>query len=63
MGSGIHILRAKVRGRVGATINMDIDDMSDCNGSVRNSLRASVIDCSRPWGPTNVWSFMKLCLG
>lgn len=28
MGSGIHIVRASVRARIGATINIAIDDVS-----------------------------------
>ena len=48
MGSGIHMVRARVRARIGAMINMDVDDVSGCSGSLRNSLRASVMGCSRP---------------
>lgn len=39
-----------MRGRVGAKINMDINDISALNVSLMNNLRASVLDCSRPWG-------------
>lgn len=52
MGSGIHIVRAKVRARIGAIINMVVDDVSGCSGSLVNSLTASAIGCNRPCGPT-----------
>lgn len=37
MGSGIHILRARARTRIGAIINVDTDD-SGCGGSLMSSL-------------------------
>lgn len=48
MGRGIHMVRARVRARIGAMINMEVDDVSGCSGSLINSLRASAIGCSRP---------------
>ena len=48
MGSGIHMVRARVRARIGAMINMDVDDVSGCSGSLMNSLRASAMGCSKP---------------
>lgn len=43
MGSGIHIVRASVRARIGATINMVIDDVNGWRGSLINSFTASAI--------------------
>lgn len=48
MGRGIHMVKARVRARIGAMMNMDVDDVSGCSGSLINSLRASAIGCSRP---------------
>lgn len=48
IGNGTHIIRAKVRARVGAIINRTIDDVSGCMGSLVNNLTASAIGCSRP---------------
>ena len=59
MGSGIHIVRARVRTRIGAIIKVDTDD-SCCSGSFRSSLThlmshlmsgslmSSLIGCNRP---------------
>ena len=46
MGSRIHVIRGKVRTRIGAVINVDTDD-SDCSGSLMSSLTVSVIGCKR----------------
>lgn len=48
MGNGIHIIRAKVRAKVGAIMNKVRDDVSGCIGSLVNNLTASAIGCSRP---------------
>ena len=48
MGRGIHMVRARVRARIGAMINIDVDDVSGRSGSLINSLRASAMGCSRP---------------
>ena len=47
MGSGMHIITARVRTRIGATINVDTDN-SGCSGSLMSSLTVSVIGCKRP---------------
>lgn len=47
MCSGIHIIMAGVRTRIGAIINVDTDD-SGCSGSLMSSLKLSVIGCKRP---------------
>lgn len=52
MGRGIHIVRASVRARIGAIINMVVEDARGCKGSLINSLTASAIGCKSPWGPT-----------
>lgn len=48
IGSGVHIVRARVRARVGAIINSIGDDVNGCSGSLVKSLTASAIGCSRP---------------
>lgn len=48
MGRGIHMVKARVRARIGAIINIDVDDVSGRSGSLINSLRASAMGCSRP---------------
>lgn len=52
MGRGIHIVRARVSARTGATINMEGDDVSGRSGSLINSFMASAMGWSRPQGPT-----------
>lgn len=52
IGRGVQIVRARVRARMGAMINMEIEDVCGRNGSFVNSLTASAIGCSRPYGPT-----------
>lgn len=39
-GRGIHVVKAKVRARIGAILNMDIGEVSGCRGSLLNSLTA-----------------------
>lgn len=48
MGSGIHIIRAKVKAKVGAIINKMGDEVRGCNGSLVNNFTASAIGCNRP---------------
>lgn len=48
MGNGAHIIRARVRARVGAIMNRIRDDVDGCMGSLVNNLTASAIGCSRP---------------
>lgn len=38
--NGIHIVRVKVRARIGAIIKIDIDDVNSYNGSLMTSLMA-----------------------
>ena len=38
MGRGIHIVRARVRARIGAITNMEVEDVAGCSGSLMNSL-------------------------
>lgn len=42
--NGIHIVRVKVRARIGAVIKIDIDDVNSYNGSLMTSLMASTMD-------------------
>lgn len=48
MGRGVHIMRASVRARIGAMMNMDVEDVSGRSGSLVKSFRASAIGWSRP---------------
>lgn len=48
MGSGIHIISASVRAKVGAIMNNTWEDVSGCRGSLVKSLIASAIGCSSP---------------
>lgn len=57
MGNGVHIIKAKVRARVGAIINKVREDVNGCIGSLVNSLIASAIGCNRPYGPTILGPF------
>lgn len=52
IGSGIHSDSARVRARVGAIINRDIDEESGRSGSLINSFIASAKGCRTPYGPT-----------
>lgn len=48
MGRGVHIVRARVRARTGAMMNMEIEDVRGRRGSLVNSLIASAIGCRSP---------------
>lgn len=48
IGSGIHIVRASVRARMGAMTNMVMDDVRGRRGSFVKSFTASAIGCRRP---------------
>lgn len=48
MGSGIHIVNARVRARIGAMINIVTDDVRGRRGSLVNSFTASAIGWRRP---------------
>jgi hypothetical protein len=54
MGKGTHIVRARVRARIGAIMNMVMDDVSGRNGSLVNSFTASAIGWRSPCGPTTL---------
>ena len=41
-------MRAKVKARIGAMINIEIDDVGGCSGSLINNLTESAMDCSNP---------------
>lgn len=43
MGRGIHMIRASVRARIGAIMNMDTEDVSGRSGSLVKSFRASAM--------------------
>lgn len=48
MGRGIHMVRARLRARIGARINIEIEDVAGRSGSLIKSLMASAIGWSRP---------------
>lgn len=43
MGSGIHMVRASVRARMGAVMNMNVEDVRGRRGSLVKSFMASAI--------------------
>lgn len=57
MGRGIHIVRARLRARIGARINIDTEDVAGRSGSLMKSLIASAMGWSRPYGPTTLGPF------
>lgn len=52
IGRGAHIVRARVRARIGAIMNIEIEDVSGRRGSLVNSLTASAMGWRSPYGPT-----------
>ena len=48
MGRVIHIFRARLRAKMGARINIEIEDVAGHSGSLMKSLIASAIGWSRP---------------
>lgn len=48
IGSGVHIVRASARARMGAIMNIDTDDVNGRSGSLVNSFTASAIGWSSP---------------
>lgn len=52
IGRGTHRLRARVRERVGAIINNDMEVVRGRMGSFINSFIASANGCKIPYGPT-----------
>lgn len=57
MGIGIHILKARVKDRVGAIINSITEVESGRRGSLMNSFIASANGCRMPYGPTILGPF------
>lgn len=52
IGRGIHIVSARVSARIGAIMNIVVEDVRGCRGSLINSFTASAIGWRSPWGPT-----------
>ena len=50
--SGTHMVRASASARMGAIINIAIEDVRGRRGSLVNSFTASAIGWSKPQGPT-----------
>lgn len=51
------MVRASVNARIGAIMNMVMDDVRGRKGSLVNSFTASAIGWSRPYGPTTLGPF------
>lgn len=43
MGRGIHMVKARLRARMGARMNIEIEDVAGCRGSLLKSLIASAM--------------------
>lgn len=52
MGRGIHMVKASVRARIGAMMNINMEDVRGRRGSLVKSFTASAMGWSRPYGPT-----------
>ena len=59
MGRGIYMVRARLRARMGARINTEIEDVAGRSGSLMKSLIASAMGWSRPYGPTTFGPFQN----
>ena len=57
MGRGIHMVRARLRARMGAGINIEVENVAGHSGSLIKSLIASAMGWSRP---CNIWAFSEL---
>ena len=57
MGRGIHMVKARVRAKMGARINIEIEDVAGRKGSLMKSLIASAVGWSRPYGPATFGPF------
>lgn len=54
MGRGIHIVRARVKARMGAIININGEDVDGRRGSLVNNFTASAAGWRSPYGPTTL---------
>lgn len=59
MSREIHMVRARLRARMGARINIEIEDVASCSGSLMKSLIASAMGWRRPYGPTTFGPFQN----
>ena len=57
MGRGIHMVRARLKARMGARINIETEDVVGRSGSLIKSLIASAVGWSRPYGPATFGPF------
>lgn len=57
MGSGIHMVKASVNARIGARMNMVMEEVRGRRGSLVNSFTASAIGWRSPYGPTTLGPF------
>lgn len=48
IGKGIHIVRARVKAKIGAIINIETDEVRGRRGSLINNLTASAMGWRRP---------------
>lgn len=51
------MVRARLRARIGARINIETEDVAGHSGSLMKSLIASAMDWSRPYEPTTFGPF------
>lgn len=61
MGRGIHMVKASVRARIGAMMNINIEDVRGRRGSLVKSFTASAMGWSRPYGPT-IFGPLRSCM-
>lgn len=57
MGRGIHMVKARVSARMGAKMNIEVEDVAGRRGSLMKSLIASAMGWSKPYGPTTFGPF------
>ncbi len=57
IGRGVQIVRAKVRAKIGAIINIEIDEVRGRRGSFVNNFTASANGCRMPYGPITFGPF------
>ena len=48
----MHMVRAKIRAKVGVMINMEMKDVAGHGDPLMNNLTTSAVGCNRPYGTT-----------
>lgn len=57
IGSGAHMVRARDRARIGAMMNIDVEEVDGRKGSLVKSFMASAMGWRSPYGPTMLGPF------